>query len=72
MPAIEPVEKCTVVPREKFPLGHTTLAVDEARELTRMWTRRYLREQMMVELAGESFAEKGGSGCGSTEACVGI
>ena len=51
LPSLEVVEECTVVPREKYPLGHTTLTADESRELTRQWTRRYLREQMVMEPA---------------------
>ena len=58
MPTVERVEAVTVVPREKYPLGHTTLAVNEPRALTRMWTRRYLREQLLVELAGEEEEEE--------------
>ena len=51
-PAIEPVVHVTIVPREKFPLGHTVLKVNEQRELTYQFTRRYLQEQLLMVLAG--------------------
>ena len=42
----------TIVPREKFPLGQTVLKVNEQRELTYQFTRRYLQEQLLTVLAG--------------------
>ena len=53
-PAVEPVVHVTIVPREKFPLGHTVLKVNEQRELTYQFTRRYLQEQLLMVLAGAS------------------
>ena len=53
-PAIEPVVHVTIVPREKFPLGHTVLKVNEQRELTYQFTRRYLQEQLLMVLSGAS------------------
>ena len=44
----------TIVPREKFPLGQTVLKVNEQRELTYQFTRRYLQEQLLTVLAGTS------------------
>ena len=47
----------TIVPREKFPLGQTVLKVNEQRELTYQFTRRYLQEQLLTVLAGaQTFA----------------
>jgi len=40
------------VPREKYPLGQTVLKVNEQRERTRLFTRRYLEEQLLTVLAG--------------------
>ena len=51
-PAIEPVVKVTIMPREKYPLGQTVLKVNEQRELTHLFTRRYLEEQLLMVLAG--------------------
>ena len=51
-PAVEPVVHVTIVPREKFPLGQTVLKVNEQRELTYQFTRRYLQEQLLTVLAG--------------------
>lgn len=52
LPAIEPVMHVTIEPREKHPLGQTVLKVNEQRELTRLFTRRYLQEQLLTVLAG--------------------
>ena len=41
------------MPREKYPLGQTVLKVNEQRERTHMFTRRYLEEQLYTVLAGE-------------------
>ena len=42
----------TIAPREKYPLGQTVLKVNEQRERTHMFTRRYLEEQLYTVLAG--------------------
>lgn len=42
----------TTVPREKYPLGQTVTKVNEQRERTRLFTRRYLEEQLLTVLAG--------------------
>lgn len=42
-----------MVPREKYPLGQTVLKVNEQRDRTQMYSRRYLEEQLMTVLAGE-------------------
>lgn len=44
----------TIVPREKFPLGQTVVRVNEAREGTGQFTRRYLEEQLITLLAGQA------------------
>ena len=46
------VAQVTVVPREKYPLGQTVCKVNEQRERTRLFTRRYLEEQLLTVLAG--------------------
>ena len=43
----------TIIPREKFPLGQTVVRVNEQRENTRQFTRRYLEEQIITVLAGQ-------------------
>ena len=40
------------MPREKYPLGQTVTKVNEQRERTHMFTRRYLEEQLATVLAG--------------------
>ncbi len=40
------------MPREKYPLGQTVTTPNEQRERTRMFTRRYLEEQLLTVLAG--------------------
>ncbi|KAK9808335.1 hypothetical protein WJX73_003265 [Symbiochloris irregularis] len=57
MPSIEPVVSVTIVPREKFPLGQTVVRVNEARENTGQFTRRYLEEQLITLLAGRAAEE---------------
>ena len=52
LPAIEPVVHVTIKPREKYPLGQTVLRVNDQRELTKQFTRRYLEEQLLTTLAG--------------------
>ena len=54
-PAVEPVVHVTIVPREKFPLGQTVLKANEQRELTHLFTRRYLQEQLLMVLAGARY-----------------
>lgn len=46
----------TIVPREKFPLGQTIVQVNEQREATKQFTRRYLEEQIITALAGTPLA----------------
>lgn len=57
MPAIEPVIKVSIQPREKWPLGQTELKINEDRERTKQFTRRYLEEQLLVVLAGRAGEE---------------
>ncbi len=57
LPAIERVQRVTVEPREKFPLGQTVVAAAEGRELTQLFTRRYLEEQLLTVLAGRAAEE---------------
>ncbi|KAK9816556.1 hypothetical protein WJX72_001883 [[Myrmecia] bisecta] len=57
LPAIEPIDHVTIVPREKFPLGQTVLKVNEARQQTHLFTRRYLEEQLLTVLAGRAAEE---------------
>ncbi|PRW60287.1 cell division isoform A [Chlorella sorokiniana] len=57
LPAIEPVALVTIVPREKHPLGQTVVKANEARELTGLWTRRYLEQQLLTTLAGRAAEE---------------
>jgi hypothetical protein len=42
------------VPREKHPLGQTVVKANEDRELTGLFTRRYLEEQLLTVLAGRA------------------
>ena len=51
-----------MVPREKYPLGQTVCAVNEQRERTRLFTRRYLEEQLLTVLAGAPPAQPRGRG----------
>lgn len=48
-----PGTQVTIAPREKYPLGQTVLKVNEQRERTHMFTRRYLEEQLYTALAGD-------------------
>lgn len=57
LPAIEPVTVVTIAPREKFPLGQTVVKANEGRELTQVFTRRYLEEQLLTVLAGRAAEE---------------
>jgi len=56
LPAIEPVVYCSIEPREKNPLGQTVCKPDEGRQLTGLFTRRYLEQQMLTVLAGRAGA----------------
>eukprot|EP00887_Chlorella_sp_A99_P003039 scaffold9.g3039.t1 len=71
LPAIEPVTsvggvlgRVTIVPREKYPLGQTVLRANEDREITGLYTRRYLQEQLLTVLAGRAAGEAGGARVG--------
>lgn len=57
LPAIEPVALCTIVPREKHPLGQTVVKANEDRELTGLFTKRYLEQQLLTVLAGRAAEE---------------
>ncbi|KAI3429278.1 hypothetical protein D9Q98_005374 [Chlorella vulgaris] len=57
LPAIEPVLTVTIVPREKNPLGQTVVKPDEGREMTGLWTRRYLEQQLLTVLSGRAAEE---------------
>jgi len=52
LPALERVVRVTTRPSEKAALGQTVLKVNENRELTQLFTKRYLREQLLMVLAG--------------------
>ena len=67
LPAIEPVVHVTIKPREKYPLGQTVLRVNEQRELTKQFTRRYLEEQLLTTLAGMPCAPFHDIACLTTE-----
>ena len=54
MPALEVVVRVTTVPTEKAMLGQTVLKVNEQRELTQLFTKRYLDEQLLMVLAGRA------------------
>lgn len=49
------------MPREKHPLGQTVVKANEHRELTGLFTRRYLEQQLLTLLAGRAGAL---AGCG--------
>ncbi|EFN59574.1 hypothetical protein CHLNCDRAFT_132927 [Chlorella variabilis] len=57
LPAIEPVLLTTIVPREKNPLGQTVVKANEGREMTGLWTRRYLEQQLLTVLSGRAAEE---------------
>ena len=50
------VQKVTIAPHQKLPLGHMVLDLNEGRELTGLFTRRYLLQQLRLVLAGERAA----------------
>eukprot|EP01025_Chloroclados_australasicus_P056094 TRINITY_DN6893_c2_g1_i1.p2 TRINITY_DN6893_c2_g1~~TRINITY_DN6893_c2_g1_i1.p2 ORF type:complete len:362 (-),score=92.60 TRINITY_DN6893_c2_g1_i1:193-1194(-) len=56
-PAIEPVTKVSIVAREKNPMGMTVVKFNESRELTKLFTRTYLEQQLLVVLAGRAGEE---------------
>lgn len=47
------MQKVTIAPHQKLPLGHMILDLNEGRELTGLFTRRYLLQQLRLVLAGE-------------------
>ncbi|KAG2425174.1 hypothetical protein HXX76_013928 [Chlamydomonas incerta] len=57
LPAIEPVEYATIIPSTRSPLGRTVLKPHVGRYTTGVWTYRYLREQLLVALAGRAGEE---------------
>ncbi|KAF5833193.1 hypothetical protein DUNSADRAFT_10543 [Dunaliella salina] len=57
LPAIEPVDYVTVTPSAKSPIGRTVLKPNIGRYTTGMWTKRYLREQLLMALAGRAGEE---------------
>jgi len=57
LPAIEPVEKATAVPSSRSPVGRTVLRPSLSRHTTGVWTRRYLREQLVLAMAGRAAEE---------------
>jgi hypothetical protein len=42
----------TIAPYQKLPLGHMVLELNEGRELTGLFTRKYLLQQLRLVLAG--------------------
>ena len=54
--AVTQVQKVTIAPHQKLPLGHMILDLNEGRELTGLFTRRYLLQQLRLVLAGEPAA----------------
>jgi len=54
LPALEPVVEVTIRPRQKFGHGQTVVALNEGRQATGLWSRRYLREQAISLLAGHA------------------
>ncbi|KAG2434013.1 hypothetical protein HYH02_012473 [Chlamydomonas schloesseri] len=57
LPAMEPVEYVTIIPSTRSPLGRTVLKPHVGRYTTGVWTYRYLREQLLVALAGRAGEE---------------
>ena len=57
LPVLEDVVTVTVLPRERSPLGHTVLRLNEEREDSKLFTRRYLEAQVKMELAGRAAEE---------------
>ncbi|GLI63674.1 hypothetical protein VaNZ11_006712 [Volvox africanus] len=57
LPAIEPVDYITIQPSLRSPLGRTVLKPHVGRYTTGVWTYRYLREQLLVALAGRAAEE---------------
>jgi cell division protease FtsH len=57
LPAIEQVEKATAVPSAISSVGRTVLSPSLSRHTTGIWTRRYLREQLVLSLSGRAAEE---------------
>lgn len=57
LPSIEPVVYVTIIPREKYPMGQTVLKINEQREFTQLWTRRYLEDQLLMVLSSRAAEE---------------
>ncbi len=53
---LAPPLQTTIVPREKNPLGQTVVKANEGREMTGLWTRRYLEQQLLTVLSGRAGA----------------
>ena len=54
LPAIEPLTYVTIRPRDRRPLGQTVVRTNAQRERTMLYTQRYLKEQLLTVLAGET------------------
>ncbi|KAJ9526816.1 hypothetical protein QJQ45_017440 [Haematococcus lacustris] len=57
LPAIEPVDYVTALPSARSPVGRTVLKPNVGRYTTGVWTKRYLREQLLLALAGRAAEE---------------
>ncbi|GBF88960.1 cell division protein [Raphidocelis subcapitata] len=57
LPAIEPVDHVTIVPSAKSPLGRTVLEPHIGRYTTGVWTKAYLKQQLLLALAGRAGEE---------------
>jgi cell division protease FtsH len=57
LPAIEPIDRATAKPSPRSPVGRTILMPSVMRHTTGIWTRRYLREQLVLSLAGRAAEE---------------
>jgi cell division protease FtsH len=57
LPAIEPIERVTAKPTTRSPVGRTVLRPSLMRHTTGVWTRRYLREQLIMALSGRAAEE---------------
>ncbi|KAI8462879.1 MAG: P-loop containing nucleoside triphosphate hydrolase protein [Monoraphidium minutum] len=57
LPAIERVERVTIAPSAKSPIGRTVLEPNIARYTTGVWTKAYLQQQLLVALAGRAGEE---------------
>ncbi|KAL6745810.1 hypothetical protein V8C86DRAFT_1657986 [Haematococcus lacustris] len=54
---IEPVDYVTALPSARSPVGRTVLKPNVGRYTTGVWTKRYLREQLLLALAGRAAEE---------------